>query len=131
MGILIVSLIAAVFFILALVGELSSLWKWLTVLALAASTGVMFLAPALPVIGQIIFSLIAAALCMIFAPVVSSTAPEADVTPVSAVPSKFSKVVKYIVIAVIIVVVALSILGKINTPDKPQGTTQQTQEETR
>ena len=131
MGILIVSLVAAVFFILALVGKLSGLMKWLAVVVLAASTGLMFIAPALPVIGQIGFSLMAAVLCMIFAPVAVSTVSASDANPAPAAPSKFGKIVKYVVIAIIIIVVALGILGNMNKPDKPQDTTQTTQERTR
>lgn len=135
MGLLIVSLIAAVFFILAMVGKLSSLWKWLAVLALAASAGLMLLAPALPVIGQIAFSLIIAVLCMIFAPIAVVQTPDqtsAPEPPAPETPSKFSKIVKHVVLAVIVIVVLLAILGKVIAPQKPQEDTQfpQTQERT-
>lgn len=43
--------------------------KWLAVICLAISTVIMFFAPALPVIMQIVVSLIIAFLCMLFAPV--------------------------------------------------------------
>lgn len=69
MVLLAVSVIAVIFFILAIIGRLSRLMKWLAVICLAASVVIMFFAPSLPVIMQIIVSLIIAFLCMLFAPI--------------------------------------------------------------
>ena len=126
--ILLISLIAAVCFILALVGKLSNLWKRVSIVALATSTGLMLLAPALPVIGQIVFSLITATLCMIFAPI--TTVQSSDKTslaesPEPKTPSKFGRIVKYVVLTVITIVVLLAILGQVIAPQKPQEDSQQ------
>ena len=68
-GALIVSLVSAVFFILAMVGKLSKGMKWLAIICLATSTGIMLLAPMLPVNQQNLVSLFVAFICMFFAPV--------------------------------------------------------------
>lgn len=127
---LIVSLVAALFFVLSMVGKLSSVMKWLCVIGLVASAGLMLLAPSLPVIAQIGISLIVAVVCMLFAPVRFST--ELSATDSVESTSKFGKVFKIIAVAVVIVIIALVILGKVKVPKKPQEDSQpqQTQERT-
>lgn len=133
MVVLALSLVACMLFVLSMVGKLSRLLKWVAVLCLVASAGVMFLAPAFPVIMQIIASLIVAAVCMAFAPitpVAESLVPDAANPPESS--SKFGKIFKRVAIAVIVVLILLAVLGKITAPKKPQTDTQsrQTQERT-
>ena len=134
MVVLAVSLVACMLFVLSMVGKLSRPLKWIAILCLVASAGVMFLAPAFPVIMQIIASLIVAAVCMVFAPVThvsESSVPDAANPPESS--SKFGKIFKRVAIVAVIVLVLLVILSKISTPKKPQTDTQpqQTQEGTK
>jgi hypothetical protein len=67
MGMLVVSLICAVFFVLALVGKLSKIAKWLGAIGLLGSAALMLAAPNFPVNQQILFSLFVAFLCMLTA----------------------------------------------------------------
>lgn len=127
-----VSLVACLLFVLSMVGKLSRLLKWIAVICLVASAGVMMLAPAFPVIMQIIVSLIVAAVCMAFAPItpatVSVVTDGANPTESASKPSMFKRVA----IAVVIVLILLAVLGKITVPTKPQTDTQsqQTHEKT-
>jgi hypothetical protein len=66
MGMLIVSLICAVLFVLAWVGKLPNIAKWIGAVCLIGSAGLMLAAPALPVNIQIIISLFVAFLCLVF-----------------------------------------------------------------
>ena len=133
MVVLAVSLVACMLFVLSMVGKLSRPLKWIAILCLVASAGVMFLAPAFPVIMQVIGSLIVAALCMAFTsvtPATESSVPDGVNPPESS--SKFGKIFKRVAIAVAIVLILLAVLGKITAPKKPQTDTQpqQTQERT-
>ncbi len=126
MAALLVSLVAALFFVLSMVGKLSSFMKWLGVIGLVASAGLMLLAPSLPVIAQIGISLIVAVVCMLFAPVGGSTESSATEG------TNGRRIFKRVVVAVVIAVIVLLILGKVITPKKPivDSQPQQTQERT-
>ena len=66
-GMLVVSLVCVVLFILAFIKKLPKILKWSGVVCLFASTALMMNAPAFPVNMQIIASLAVAFLCLIFA----------------------------------------------------------------
>lgn len=138
MGILLVSLVVAMFFVLSMVGKLAKIAKWLGVLLLIASIVLMGFAPMLPVNVQIFVSLGVALLCMIFAPTTTvkeagkdetSEQTNADETPQKA-PSKFGKIFKRIALIVVILLIALAILGRIAPKKVTEKSQQPTQTQT-
>ena len=128
MGILVVSLIIAMFFVLSMVGKLAKIAKWLGVLLLIASIVLMGFAPMLPVNVQIFVSLGVALLCMIFAPTVTVKEVQKDEAKIDEtpqkVPSKFGKIFKRIALIIVILLITLMILGKV-IPQKPKENPQQ------